>query len=208
MKLFIFGASEFAHEIAQLAQQCGHEVSGFIEDEPAVQGSDRDGIHIHSWMDVLATRSTEQFVIALGSPHRRAEISERCSRHELPLATLIHPSAQIDEFVEIGAGSIIADRCVVKSNTTVGYCVLMNSYTTIGRDSVIEDFVSIMPGVEIGKTVHIKQGAYIGTNAVIRNRRPQLHSVIGENATIGMGAVIWQSVPAGAREVGNTSRAC
>ena len=208
MKLFIFGASEFAREIAQLAQQCGHEVSGFINDDPAIQTSDIEGIPVQPWVDALARRTDEQFVIALGSPQARTEICQRLAQYGLPVATLIHPKAQIDQAVEIGAGSIIADGCIVGAATTVGRCVIISVHTTVGRGDIIEDFVSIMPGVKIGNAVHIKRGVYIGPHATIRNRTFQRPIVIGENAAIGMGAVVFQAVSADVIIVSNSAHVC
>lgn len=49
--------------------------------------------------------------------------------------------------------------------------------------------------------VTIGDGAYIGSNAVIRQG-----IAIGENAVIGMGAVLTKDVPAGETWIGNPAR--
>lgn len=115
---------------------------------------------------------------------------------------IIHPTAKIGAFVDIGDGVMI------------------------GKDSKIQCFVSIPSGVQIGNKVFIAphvvfcndkhphatgkwekgyiqvlDGASIGANATIL---PNV--TIGKDATIGAGAVVTKNVPEGETWVGNPAK--
>jgi acetyltransferase-like isoleucine patch superfamily enzyme len=54
--------------------------------------------------------------------------------------------------------------------------------------------------------VHVGDGAYIGTGAVLRQGTPDKPLVIGEGAVVGMGAVVTKDVAPRATVVGNPAR--
>jgi acetyltransferase-like isoleucine patch superfamily enzyme len=54
--------------------------------------------------------------------------------------------------------------------------------------------------------VHIGDGAYVGTGAVLRQGTSEKPLVIGENAVIGMGAVVTKDVAPGTTVVGNPAK--
>ncbi|MEP6868613.1 MAG: DapH/DapD/GlmU-related protein, partial [Novosphingobium sp.] len=76
-----------------------------------------------------------------------------------------------------------------------------NLYSYVEHDCVIGDFVTFAPAVRCNGNVRIGDGAYIGSNAVIRQG-----ITIGEGAVVGMGAVVIRDVPTGATVVGNPAR--
>lgn len=79
----------------------------------------------------------------------------------------------------------------------------------IGATAIIEDDVTILHGVTLGarKSItnarhpHIKQGAFIGTNAQILG-----HITVGAFSKIGAGSVVLDDVPDKTTAVGNPAR--
>lgn len=101
--------------------------------------------------------------------------------------------------VEISALSNIS--CGSAGNTIIGDNVKIDSLVHIGHDVYLGRNVEITAGVIVAGFVVIEDGAYVGINATIRNRRD-----IGRNAFIGMGAVVTKNVESDVTVVGNPAK--
>lgn len=105
---------------------------------------------------------------------------------------IIDPRARISAFVTIDAG--------VKHPTYVGESFVM-AHCHIGHDAFIGDGCELAPGTVVGGWAKLMDGVKCGIGALIR---PEV--VIGENARIGMGAVVTKDVSPGDTVVGNPAK--
>jgi acetyltransferase-like isoleucine patch superfamily enzyme len=95
---------------------------------------------------------------------------------------------------------------MVTASARIGAHFQCNIYSYVAHDCEIGDFVTFAPRVCCNGRVHIGDGAYIGTGAVLRDGTREKPLIIGENAVIGMGAVVTRDVPAGVTVIGNPAR--
>ncbi len=205
-KILIYGSGGFAREVAWLAQECGHEVMAFIDDDPGKRGLHVNGIAVLGFDEAKERYLHLPVVLAVGSPQAREILYQRCAEVGFRFATLIHPRVERSPWIEVGEGTVIAAGSILTVNVRLGKQVQINLDCTIGHDVVMEDFATLAPGVHVSGWVHVKRGAYIGTGATIINGTSEAPIVIGENAVVGAGAVVTKSVPPSTTVVGIPAR--
>lgn len=206
MRLVIFGPGGMGRELVGIARLSALRRFEARESPEVVFAADVAG------HDVLGLRvigqdelgPDDRLVIAIGSSQIRREVAERLSH--IPAGNLIAPSAIIGPEVTIGEGAVICDFCSVTASVTIGRHFQCNIYSHVSHDCRIGDFVTFAPRVSCNGNIHIGDGAYVGSGAVIRQGTPDKPLVIGAGATVGMGAVVTRDVPPGVTVVGNPAR--
>lgn len=101
--------------------------------------------------------------------------------------------------VEIGASNHVAQGNA--SDTYIDDYVKMDALVYIGHDVHLHKNVKVAAGVTIAGFTEVKEHAYLGVNASIRNR-----IVIGESSMVGMGAVVTRSIDKGVVVAGNPAK--
>ena len=116
-------------------------------------------------------------------------------------ANIIHPTASISKFAQIGNGVSIQPFVSVGPNVNIGDHVQVYAQSLIGHNSTVEDYSYIANNACIGAKVHLRTGAYLGINAsILENIK------IGKWALVGMGSVVINDIPNYSKVVGNPSR--
>ena len=105
----------------------------------------------------------------------------------------------IGNHVDIGAHTVI-ERGVM-GDTVIRDNVMIDADCCVGHEDDLGRRARITCGVKLGGIVELGEEAYIGMNAVVKQRLS-----IGERATIGMGSVVAVNVRAGEKVFGNPAR--
>ena len=93
--------------------------------------------------------------------------------------------------LEHSKGVVIAAGARITNSCRFGHFVIVSFNSTIGHDCILENYVSVMPGANVSGCIHLKQGAYIGTNAaILPGKSPEQLKYLGENSVIGAGALV------------------
>ena len=127
-------------------------------------------------------------VVAIGDPASRKKVTQSLPDNT-SFASIIHPSAVISAWVDIGEGSIITAGVIITCNIRIGKHAQLNLHTTIGHDCVIGDFLTTAPGVNVSGNCNIGNCVYLGSNAVIKQGIK-----ICNDVTIGMGGVVVKNI--------------
>ena len=125
------------------------------------------------------------------------------------MATRIHPTALIEDAVEIGDGTSVWDNVHIRGPAKIGADCIVGEKTYIAYDVVIADRVKINARVYICAGVTIDSGVMVSAGVIFTNDRfprattpdlerlrpsePDEHTLetlVREGATIGAGAVI------------------
>lgn len=129
-----------------------------------------------------------QVVVAIGDPKIRKKIVERLPQ-ETEYKTIIHPTAVISRWVEIGEGSIITAGVILTCNIRIGSHAHLNLNTTIGHDCSIGDFFTTAPAANVSGNCTFEEGVYLGTSSSVKQGVS-----ICKNVTIGMGGIVVKSI--------------
>ncbi|MVT08876.1 acetyltransferase [Chitinophaga tropicalis] len=205
-QIAIYGAGGFGREVKMLIDQINDvnskhsqlEFVGFYDDGME-KGHMVNGYPVLGGTIELNSISEDLgIVVAVGNPKAKKNIIGNLTNKHIWYPVLIHPSVFIGrDDVTIGEGSIICAGCLITVNIRIGRHVILNLGCTVGHDTVIGDYSSFMPSVNISGEVNIAECVYGGTGAKIINR-----SDIGEETTIGMGAIVAKSLPPKCTAVG------
>lgn len=135
--------------------------------------------------------------VAIGSIAVRADLLGRAlAIGALPL-TVVHPSARVSRFAQVGDGAFIAALAVVGPSARLGRGVIVNHGAVVDHDCVVGDHCHIAPNASLGGGVRIGDRVLVGAGAVV------LPGVsIGDDAVIGAGAVVTRDAPDHAEWVG------
>lgn len=146
------------------------------------------------------------YVVGVADGLLRKKIDERAQTMGGEAFELRAPTALVGVDVVLGDGAAISDFALLTTNIRVGRQFQANYYSHISHDCVIGDYVTLAPKAAVNGNVHIGDGAYIGTGAVIKQGTPDRPLVIGAGAVVGMGAIVTRDVAPGDVVVGNPAR--
>lgn len=196
----VFGAGGCGRGILPLvrAALAEGEEAVFVDDRRA--GDVINGARVLSF-DAFAGENRAAICLAVASAAARRELDARCRAAGLDFFSARAAERVEMDDVEIGEGALLSPYTVLTSNIRIGRHFHQNLYSYVEHDCVIGDFVTFAPAVRCNGNVTIGDGAYVGSNAVIRQGL-----TIGAGATIGMGAVVTKDVPAGETWAGNPAR--
>lgn len=132
------------------------------------------------------------------------------------MTTKIHPTALVEEGVQIGDGSSIWDNVHIRHGATIGEECIVGGKSLIAYDVVIGDRVKINSMVYICNAVTIEDGVMISAGTYFTNDRfpratttdlrelrssepdeETLPTLVKEGATIGAGCVIGNDLSIG-----------
>jgi sugar O-acyltransferase (sialic acid O-acetyltransferase NeuD family) len=105
-------------------------------------------------------------------------------------AMFVARSARIGKSSVVGPGSILLDQVVVTADASIGSHVVVMPNCVITHDCVLEDYATLAAGVALGGSARVREAAYVGMNASIRQGL-----TVGRAAIVGMGAVVLEDVP-------------
>lgn len=209
MKLYgLWGAGGFAREVMPVAMQhLATTVKGpfslvYVVDEESRQGL-INGHEVWTAKQFLAAGGEKYFNIAIASWEARKKISDMCRAEGVPSFSISAPNSWISASNAIGNGAILCPFTTVTADARIGNFFHANIYSYVAHDCVIGDYVTFAPRVSCNGGTVVKDYAYIGTGAVIRESRSGKPVVIGEGAVVGMGAVVTKDVAPYTTVIGN-----
>lgn len=191
--LYIYGAGGHAKVVAATARLLGYQVKGFCEDHSVRIGELFFGAPIVPFEQI--PHGANVFIAFGNNSVRYQKITELKKTFNIP--TLIHPSAQVASDIKIGCGCFIEALSNIDPDCQLGTGCILNKLSNISHDSVVGAGTHVAGGVIVAGNVNIGKCCCIGIGSRIIEK-----ITIGDNVTVGAGAVVIRDLPANVIAVG------
>ena len=183
--LIIIGGGGHAKVIADIATKCNYNILGFLDDNDSLD-SFLDIKKLGKIRDCINNADKAKFIIAIGNNTVRQRIAQE---YNLDYATIIHPSAIVSNYSQIGKGTVIMPLAVINADSKIGEHCIINTSAVVEHDNMLGDFSHISPNSTLCGTVKIGKKCHIGAGATVIN-----NISICDNTTIGAGAVVTKNI--------------
>ena len=145
--------------------------------------------------DVVAC--SDAVVVAISDGRRRLALCDEVASLNLPLATVVHPSAVISPYARIEPGTVVLARAVINPDAVVGQAAIVNTGALVEHDCVVAAGAHICPGVSLAGGASVGSRSWLGIGSAVRQGIK-----IGADVTVGAGSVVVKDLPDGVTAFG------
>ena len=191
-EITILGAGTYCAAMIDLAFECGYQVSGIYDDNPEKIGSQILGINVVGSISQILNSDYAggKFLIAIGNNMVRRKIAEEIRSQKGQTPSLIHPTAVISKFSNIGLGVYIQPHVVVWTCVTIEDDCIISPNVVIAHHSTLRKGCLVSTSSAIGANIEIRQEAFLGMSCNITTGV----EYVGENALVGAGTVVIKNI--------------
>jgi sugar O-acyltransferase (sialic acid O-acetyltransferase NeuD family) len=203
---FVYGASGHGKVVADILLSCkSSTLRGFIDDNDGLRGTLVLGLPVlgnSKWLQERARSGLSIYVaLGIGDNSIRKRVAEGCRDIGIEMATIVHPSAHVSTFANIGSGSVVMAQAAINPGASIGEGVIVNTSSSIDHDVVMGDFSHAAPNSCMGGNSRLGRLSHLGLGASV------IQGVtIGERTVIGAGAVVVRDIPDDVVAVGVPAR--
>jgi acetyltransferase EpsM len=185
IELLIFPYSGSGMEVLDCI--CDLSKTAFISDDVNYVGKTKSGIKIMQ-RNAINTNKSSKIILVNGSVESFLNRKKTILDFNIPYerySTVIHPSAIISRFSNIGKNVFISAGVTIGPNVIIEDHVIILAGSNIHHDCIIKKYSIICGNVLIAGNVEIGSNCYIGASTSVKNGLK-----IGENTLIGIGSVV------------------
>lgn len=164
-RIIILGAGGYGRTIADMARQLGYREVFFLDDGqtgPHILGKCSD-------YGRFADGNTEIYP-GIGNNSVRMQWIERLLSENIPVPTLIHPTAYVSPEARIGMGAVVLPMAMIGTGVTVQKGCIINMGALVDHDCIIEAGAHLSPGAIVKAENRIPAGMKAESGEVIQNR--------------------------------------
>lgn len=185
-RLAILGASGHGKVVADCAESVGWKEIVFFDDAwPKCEINGAWSVIGNTEVLLNNLSDYDGVVIAIGDNSIRLKKYAELLANDASLVSIVHPDAQISQYVQLGIGSVVMAGAVINVDSKLGVSCIVNTGATIDHDCVFGDGVHISPGAHLAGGINVGNRSWIGIGANIC----QLVT-IGEDTIVGAGAAV------------------
>lgn len=204
-ELIIVGAGGFGRELLELVKHINAvekkwNIKGFIDDRlNALEQYECDYEVIGTIQD-WEPRNSEVFACAIAEPGIKERIVHTLKAKGAVFVPVIHPTAWISEFANIGEGLVAYPYSTIGPNTYLGDFVTLLS-AAIGHDAIVGKYTTISTHCDITGGVRLGERVFLGSHASITPGRK-----VGNDVYVCAGSVVMTNIKADIKVMGCPAR--
>lgn len=181
-KHFVYGAGGHALVVMDTAELCGIGITGFIDDFD--HAADRRVLGKPVFAPDILTAEDVVFM-GFGDNNMRQQIGESLLARGIEVQTLIHPTAVISRYAQIGRGCYVGAHAIVDPGCEIGDFVILNKNSVISHNSVIGAATHVCPGAMCAGWCSVGKRCLLGIGTTVRER-----ITIADDVRLGGGSVV------------------
>lgn len=190
-RLLIIGSGVFAKRVIEIIEAEGkYQILGLI-DGFAEKGTLIEGYPVlGNDEDAIAFYKEGQFdVVFICVGYAQLYLKEKLYKfyigHNIPLATIIHPTAVISPTAQIGQGVIICEGAIICKEANVMDCAVVKPGVLISHNSTIGRYSFVAGKTAIADFCHIGESCFIGINSTIKDSISiASHTIVGAGGLV------------------------
>lgn len=114
------------------------------------------------------TSKCEYAVVCIGDNEKRLNLIQKLLKVGYKVAVIIHPTAIVSKYCNIGDGSVILAGAVVNTNASMGKGCIVNIGSCVDHDCVLSDGVHVCSGAVVRSGCRVGGLSYIGAGACVK----------------------------------------
>ena len=206
MKVIIAGAGTYGAVYSHyVLEQGGHEVLGFVDDDGNKLSQKVNGLPVLCKTDELQNLidlRVEGIFCPIGNNHIRNALLRKYAEKGFHTPEFIHESVIIPDGLVVGKGVYILPGSIIMPFVEIHDFVMISMGVKVAHHTVLRRASFLSTGVNMGANIDFGEYSFAGIGSTITTGIKK----IGNNVTIGAGAVIIRDVPDSAVVVGNPGR--
>jgi len=195
----VYGASGYGREVMPLVKKqfSNKPNTKFYFVDDANFSGRINSTEVLSYSAFIKLEGEKKITVAIADANIRRCLQDKCILDGIDVITILSDNCVVMDEVIVGDGAVLSPFVTLTSNIKIGVGFHANIYSYVAHDCIIGDYVTFAPSVKCNGNIHIEDGVYIGTGAIIKQGSPSKPITIGKGAVIGMGSVVTKSVAAG-----------
>lgn len=184
--LIIVGARGLGREVLELANDCiaagalDLTIKGFLDDNKTAQLGNHRTTTIISSVEDYAPQPGDVFIVALGDPIAKKQYVSQLDSKGCQFINLIHPTAIVNRYLNIGIGNIIGPYVQISCDVTIGSHTLIQTFSVFGHDVSFGDYSTAHAYTFVGGHAIIEEGVTLATrSSILPKAMIKSHSKVG-----------------------------
>lgn len=202
--IIIIGAGTYGEVMFELAESCGYQVVGFLDEDDNKLGEEVMGVKVEGKFSDWKVEDirNKNFVVAIGNNKIRHDIMVSILANGGNTPTLIHPTAQISKSAQIGKGVYIQMGAVIWTKVHIGDFTIISPNTVIAHHTSIGHSCLISTLCAVGASLTIGNYTMFGFGSIAITGMKK----IGDNVVLGAGTTVIKDVGDNVLMVGSPAR--
>lgn len=199
--LAILGASGHGKVLAEIAELNSYQVVFFDDAYPEKSTIEHWHIVGNTAQLIEQIDQYQGVSVAIGNNHIRASKCEQLLSLNVPLITLVHPTASVSTYASLGAGSVVMAGARVNPFAQIGIAAIVNTGAVVEHDCFIGNYAHVSPNASLAGECKLGHKAWLGIGSCVKQQLS-----IGDETVIGAGSVVVDKIPAATIAYGNPAK--